>query len=462
VQTTGEAGGAFRLFVDDKLVFDNWTTSKGLLNSTIQNLSAQPHKIVFERKGRPGFLGSRLRFGILRSGTLVEEDALKIAAQADVIVLTPGFYPESESEGADRTFRLPPGQDELIARISAANKRTIVVMTSGGNVDMNSWVDHVPALIEAWYPGEQGGNALAEILFGDVNPSGKLPVTFERYAKDNPTFDNYYPVKGTNKVVYNEGVFVGYRGYEHNNITPRFPFGYGLSYTSFSYSGLNIQPVNSSEKKGLYEVTFTVKNTGKVQGAEVSVSIYAGVGTEKLVDAGWYVFCNGRQIEQAEKTKRTGWDSALDSGNQTPRPHWQFRRFRGYIFFESANSQILPWNTMKTGLNVESPVYRKVWQQMAMALRDVITFLNAVDAEEDDEGPLHSCIDTAKWVQLKKLPENASFRYPSGVGNSASMTTISFRRDAELVARVKDQLGVTKNYEVGEEIFDFYVKAKRL
>ena len=82
-------------------------------------------------------------------------------------------------------------------------------MTSGGNVDMNSWVDHVPALIEAWYPGEQGGNALAEILFGDVNPSGKLPVTFERYAKDNPTFNNYYPAKGTNKVVYNEGVFLG-------------------------------------------------------------------------------------------------------------------------------------------------------------------------------------------------------------------------------------------------------------
>ncbi len=278
VQTTGEAGGAFRLYIDDKLVFDNWTTSKGLLNSTIQNLGAQPHKIVFERKGRPGFLGSRLRFGIVRSGTIVESEALKIAAQADVVVLTPGFNPESESEGADRTFRLPPGQDELI---SAANKKTVVVMTSGGNVDMNSWVDHVPALIEAWYPGEQGGNALAEILFGDVDPSGKLPVTFERYAKDNPTFNNYYPAKNTKKVVYGEGVFVGYRGYEHNKITPRFPFGYGLSYTSFSYSGLNIQPVNSSEKKGLYEVTFTVKNTGKVQGAEVA-EIYVGEASPKL------------------------------------------------------------------------------------------------------------------------------------------------------------------------------------
>src|SRR5258706_5554416 len=261
VQTTGEAGGAFRLYVDDKLVFDNWTTSKGLLNSTIQDLSAQPHKIVFERKGRPGFLGSRLRFGIVRSGTLVEDDALKMAAQADVVVLTPGFNPESESEGADRAFRLPPGQDELISRISSTNKKTVVVMTSGGNVDMNSWVNGVPALIEAWYPGEQGGNALAEILFGEVNPSGQLPVTFERNAKDNPTFNNYYPAKDTKKVVYQEGVFIGYRGYEHDKITPRFPFGYGLSYTRFIYGGLRILPVNNLEKKGLYELTFTVKNT---------------------------------------------------------------------------------------------------------------------------------------------------------------------------------------------------------
>jgi beta-glucosidase len=277
VQTTGEAGGAFRLYVDDKLVFDNWATSKSLLNSTIQDLDARPHKIVFERKGRPGFLGSRLRFGIARSGTLVEDDAVRIAAQADVVVLAPGFNPESESEGADRTFRLPPGQDELINKIAAANNKTVVVMTSGGNVDMNSWADNVPALIEAWYPGEQGGNALAEILFGDVNPSGKLPVTFEKYAKDNPTFNNYYRPTDTKKVVYNEGVFVGYRGYERDKITPRFPFGYGLSYTSFSYSGLNIQ----SEKNGLYKVTFTVKNIGKTAGAEVA-QLYVGETSPKL------------------------------------------------------------------------------------------------------------------------------------------------------------------------------------
>jgi len=102
-----------------------------------------------------------------------------------------------------------------------------------------------------------------------------------RLRKDNPTFNNYYPAKDTNKVVYSEGVFVGYRGYEHDKITPRFPFGYGLSYTSFIYGGLSIRPANNSEEKGLYEVTFTVKNMGKVEGAEVA-ELYVGEASPKL------------------------------------------------------------------------------------------------------------------------------------------------------------------------------------
>lgn len=282
VQTTGEAGGFFRLYIDDRLIFDNWTSSRALLNSSMQNLDAKPHKIVLEQKGRPGFLGSRLKLGIIKPGTVVEDDALKIAAKADVVVLTAGFAPESESEGADRTFRLPPGQDELITKISSVNKKTIVALTSGGNVDMNSWIERVPALIEAWYPGEAGGTALAEILFGDVNPSGKLPVTFERYDRDNPTFANYYPAKDSKQIIYKEGIFVGYRGYEHNKTTPLFPFGYGLSYTGFSYSGLTVKPVNSSGQNALYEVSFTVKNTGKVDGSEVA-QVYVGEASPKVL-----------------------------------------------------------------------------------------------------------------------------------------------------------------------------------
>ena len=134
--------------------------------------------------------------------------------------------------------------------MAAANKNTIVVMTSGGSVDMSAWVDRVPALLEAWYPGQQGGTALAEVLFGEVNPSGRLPVTFERRWEDNPVHDSYYPEADTKRVVYKEGVFVGYRGYEQAGTKPLFPFGSGLSYTTFKYSNLSIKPIAGDATNG--------------------------------------------------------------------------------------------------------------------------------------------------------------------------------------------------------------------
>jgi beta-glucosidase len=213
--------------------------------------------------------------GVVLAGKFVSDNAKKLAAGADVVVVAAGFDAESEAESADRTFRLPLGQDELIKEMAAANKTTIVVMTSGGSVDMNAWLDRVPALVQAWYPGQEGGTALAEIIFGDVNPSGRLPVTFERRWEDNPVHDSYYPQAGTKRVVYKEGVFVGYRGYEHNHTKPLFPFGFGLSYTTFEYSNLSIKPVSQIESGPHYEVSFDVKNTGKREGAEVA-QVYVG------------------------------------------------------------------------------------------------------------------------------------------------------------------------------------------
>ena len=169
--------------------------------------------------------------------------------------------------------------------MAAANKNTIVVMTSGGSVDMNAWVDRVPALVEAWYPGQQGGTALAEVLFGDVNPSGRLPVTFERRWEDNPVHDSYYPEAGTKRVVYKEGVFVGYRGYEHAGTKPLFPFGFGLSYTTFKYSNLSIKPsagaAPNSTSGPRYEVSFEIKNTGTREGADVA-QVYVGDTADKV------------------------------------------------------------------------------------------------------------------------------------------------------------------------------------
>jgi beta-glucosidase len=276
IASSGEDGGYYRLYLDDKVVFDNWATAPTAVSQARVALDARAHKIVLEQHGRSRWIGSRFQFSISRSGTLADEEAKKLAASADVVVLAVGFDPGSESEGADRTFSLPPGQDQLIQEITAANKHTIVALTSGGNAAMNAWLDRVPALIEMWYPGQEGGRALAEVLFGEVNPSGRLPVTFERRWDDNPVHDSYYPAGGTNRVVYKEGVFVGYRGYEKNGTKPLFPFGYGLSYTTFKYSNLDIKKIaNSDPANPRYEVSFDVKNTGSSEGADVA-QVYVG------------------------------------------------------------------------------------------------------------------------------------------------------------------------------------------
>jgi beta-glucosidase len=250
VGAAGDLGGLYRVFLDDELLIDNWTLNKAMLDYATLALDAGDHKLVLEHHNR------------------VEASAKTRATKADVIVVAAGFYASSEYEGGDRTFRLPPGQDELIQAMAAANERTVVVMISGGAVDMNGWLERVPALLQAWFPGQEGGTAIAEILFGTVNPSGRLPATFEKHRQDNPAHDYYYPEPGTQRIVYEEGVFVGYRGYEKNGVAPLFPFGHGLSYTSFRYSDLSLSPEKTDD--GNVQITFDVTNTGSRSGAEVT------------------------------------------------------------------------------------------------------------------------------------------------------------------------------------------------
>lgn len=272
VESTGEDGGSFVLYVDGKLIFDNWKSSTALVHYTSLPLEATPHKAVLENRGRSRWLGARLSLGIVRHDGVVDGEARKLAEKADAVLLAIGFDPQSESEGGDRTFRLPPGQEQLIREIAATNKNTIVVVTSGGAVDMSSWLDRVPTILEAWYPGQEGGTALAEVLFGDVNPSGRLPVSFERRWEDNPVHDSYYPKPGTNRIEYKEGVFVGYRGYERSGKKPLFPFGHGLSYTTFAYHNLDVA---AAAAEGKFRVSFDVTNTGNREGAEVA-QVYVG------------------------------------------------------------------------------------------------------------------------------------------------------------------------------------------
>jgi beta-glucosidase len=210
--------------------------------------------------------------GIVRPETLVSAEAKSLALHADAVVLAVGFDPSSEGESGDRTFQLPPGQDDLIQQIAAVNKNTIVVMTSGGGVDMARWVDQVPALLQAWYPGQEGGTALAQLLFGEFNPSGRLPISIERRWEDNAAHNSYYPKDGEKKVEYSEGLFVGYRHFDKSGIKPLFPFGYGLSYTTFAFKNLTISPASSDQ---LVRVGFDVSNTGTRSGAEVA-QVYVG------------------------------------------------------------------------------------------------------------------------------------------------------------------------------------------
>ncbi|MDP8999200.1 MAG: glycoside hydrolase family 3 C-terminal domain-containing protein, partial [Myxococcota bacterium] len=173
-----------------------------------------------------------------------------------------------ETEDSDRPFGLPAAQIETIRLAIAANPRTIVVVNAGGAVDLRAFADRVPALVWAWYPGQEGGRAVADVLFGEVNPSGKLPVTFAKRYEDYPSAP-YYNLNQNGKTPYTEGIFVGYRGFDAKKIAPQFPFGFGLSYTTFKYSDIDA----SAATDGSATVSLTVTNAGKRKGDEI-VQVY--------------------------------------------------------------------------------------------------------------------------------------------------------------------------------------------
>ena len=198
--------------------------------------------------------------------------AVAAAKAADIVIYIGGLNHDSgfDCEGADRVdMKLPYGQDDLISRIVAANPRTIVVL-EGTIVEMGSWLGKVPAVVEAWYPGMEGGNALAAVLFGDVNPSGKLPCTFPKQLTDSPAhaLGAYPGLSGT--VTYSEGLLVGYRWFDAKKVEPQFPFGYGLSYTTFQYSNLKLAQTLDGLNGTILVAQFDIKNTGSRPGAEVA------------------------------------------------------------------------------------------------------------------------------------------------------------------------------------------------
>jgi len=195
------------------------------------------------------------------------DDAVRLASASDAAIVFVGLSNLFEGGMNDREdISLPEGQDELIRAVAKANAETIVVLINGTPIAM-PWLEDVSSVVEAYYPGQEGGNAIARVLFGDMSPSGKLPETFPKRLEDNPSHGFFPGAKG--RVSYEEGIYVGYRHYDTKGIEPLFPFGHGLSYTTFEYSNLRIIPGTD----GGIRVTLDVKNTGKAPGAEV-VQLY--------------------------------------------------------------------------------------------------------------------------------------------------------------------------------------------
>lgn len=206
----------------------------------------------------------------------LDEDVLR---KASAVILSVGFNYNTETEGHDRTYALPQGQDELISRVADLNPNTAVVINSGGEVDIRPWKDKVNAILMSWYLGQEGGRALAAILSGAVSPSGKLPFTFWGSEELNPSFVNYksempaVKKRSSNRdpypnAEYKEGIFLGYRAVRDGVREPMYPFGYGLSYTSFQLGDISV----SKSAEGA-TVCVTVRNTGKTAGSEV-VQVY--------------------------------------------------------------------------------------------------------------------------------------------------------------------------------------------
>jgi beta-glucosidase len=290
------ADGGVRLYVNGQLLFDNFllpspppvygTTLPVFAKISLQGGRSYDVRLEYRRTtGFAGGSGSLLGVQFSWAPLVVPPEI----ASYDAVVMCQGIDNEYDGEGMDLAFKfedqgsvglgkaiiLPEFQDELIQNVMQKNPKTIVVLHGTGNFDIQSWINQVPGLLHAWYPGENGGQALAEILFGDVNPSGKLPITMEKRLADNPTTANYPTTTDALSIYYTEGIFMGYRGYEKNRIPLQYPFGYGLSYTKFSYSDLKITPSQLPHNDGQVEVSFRITNIGERAGAEVA-QLYVG------------------------------------------------------------------------------------------------------------------------------------------------------------------------------------------
>ncbi len=290
------SAGFSRVFVDGRLVADAWTNwQKGHTyfeegcDEVVGNVrleAGRAHEVVIEFATKDfATLGlAAFAAGIgLPLGDAAIAEAVELARAAETAVLFVGRNGEWDTEGSDlQSITLPGRQDELIAAVAAVNPRTIVVLQTGGPVEM-PWIGEVAAVLEAWYPGQEAGNAIADVLTGAAEPGGRLPQSFPVKWADNPTNSQdreVYPgLDG--KVRYEEGLFIGYRHYDRHGIAPLFPFGFGLGYTSFELSDLAVDD-SAFETDGKVRVSVTLTNTGSRPGSDVAQVYVSDVEASSL------------------------------------------------------------------------------------------------------------------------------------------------------------------------------------
>ncbi|KAG8854733.1 hypothetical protein FRB91_003186 [Serendipita sp. 411] len=285
--------GRAKLYIDGQLIIDNWTLQRRGVSFFMTGTEEErgrytlragvAHEILLEfnnikgpAEGELGDQGTILGGPGVRVGgaPVVDEQqelerAVAIASEADVAIVVVGLNGDYETEGNDRTtLKLPGNTDELVSRVGKANPNTIVINQSGSAVEM-PWTEDVAAILHTWYLGNVTGDAIADVLFGKVNPSAKLSMTFPKRLEDTPSYGHYGTENGS--VWYAEDLFVGYKHYVRSKVPTLYPFGYGLSYTTFKFSELTLSNPSGSEMS--FTATVKVENTGPVIGSEV-VQVY--------------------------------------------------------------------------------------------------------------------------------------------------------------------------------------------
>jgi beta-glucosidase len=297
------ADGAYKVWVDGKLVvdFDGLALAGDVVNApsrfgkTVKLKAGKYYTVKMEYRRNGTFF-----FPVLGGIQGIQMSWASLAAPADLsqydaVVIAVGVNAEYEGEGFDRPFDLPEYQGDMLASVTKINPNTIVVMHGGAPSNMRPWNSNAGAILEAWYAGQYAGQAVAEIIYGKVNPSGKLPVSIAKNESDYPSYASYHDVTayqpaglfgapGTAKaeMTYSEGIYTGYRGFDKSNVKALYPFGYGLSYTSYTYSDMKLSS-NTITGGETINASFTITNRGDMDGFEVA-QLYVSPAVKSTVD----------------------------------------------------------------------------------------------------------------------------------------------------------------------------------